>query len=594
MKYSTVIFALLLIMANPVFAQEAPVKELDWFTMTMWLVGGLAMFLYGMELMIKGLLTVAGDKVKTLLARLTTNRVMGAVTGAGVTAVIQSSSVTTVLTVGFVSAGLMTATQAAGVIMGANLGTTVTAQMIAFKVTSFALILLAVGFAIQFFSSLKRRIAFGRLIMGLGLIFFGMNVMSEGMAPLRDYQPFMDIMLSMQNPLLAILVGAVFTALVQSSSATIGVIIVMASNGFLTLPVGIALAMGANIGTTITAILATIGKSREALRTGLIHVLFNISAVLIWLPFIPELAQMATYISNHDLIENGQNFLLLAENTPREIANANTLLNLISMVIFLPFIPIFVLLVHRLVPVMEDEKTQSLQADFLDENFIDTPSLALQAVNLELEHYQQKQNLFYHRIVSLIEKPQVDKLSKENLNIQLFRNYQRSLLSYLGRVGQSELTADEQEHFLLLMSVINSLESMLDAIENNILNVLQNMVENEQKPSATMLELVGKLTNEVAKSVTNSLQSVYKQDNQLALQTTTMESTINLLLKDSLKHQIKRFQPSQERLSIFRNEMQLIEGFKQLYSLAKRVAQLQLENASDEKTEAPSESQKVD
>lgn len=225
--------------------------------------------------------------MKNILAKLTTNRVMGAITGAGVTAVIQSSSITSVLTVGFVSAGLMTVGQAAGVIMGANLGTTITAQVIAFKVTYFALLMIVVGFAIQFFSKLNRKIAIGRLIMGLGLIFFGMNIMSEGMAPLKDYQPFLNLMIEMQNPIYGILVGFLFTALVQSSSATIGIIIVMASNGFLTLPAGIALAMGANVGTTVTALLATIGKSREAKRTGYIHLLFNILGVLIFLPFIP-------------------------------------------------------------------------------------------------------------------------------------------------------------------------------------------------------------------------------------------------------------------------------------------------------------------
>lgn len=578
------------------YGQGFTADTMDWVSMFMWLAGGLALFLFGMEILIKGLITVAGNQVKNLLSKLTTNRFTGALTGAGVTAVIQSSSVTSVLTVGFVSAGLITAGQAAGVIMGANLGTTVTAQLIAFKVTNFALILIAIGFAIQFFAKINKKIAIGRLIMGLGLLFFGMNVMSEGMAPLREYQPFLELMVELQNPFWAIFIGFIFTALVQSSSATIGVIIVLASNGFLTLPAGIALAMGANIGTTVTAMLSTIGKSREAIRTGLIHLQFNVLAVIIWLPFIPELSQFAVYISTHEAIINGTSMAYLAENTPREIANANTLFNLISLLIFLPFIPAFLWVVNRIVPVLEEENsTQDFQADFLDETFIGNPSLAMQAVKLELEHYQQKQALFYKRVVALIENPNISKLSKENLNIKHFRNYQQNILSYLGRVGQAELSIEEQEHYIRLMNVVNNLESMLEAFESNIFNVLHNMIQNKQNPSPTMLELVGKLSNEVGKSINNSLQSIYTDKNEPALAAITITPTIDLLIQEALKHQVKRFQPTEERLMIFRNEMKLIEGFKQLHSLAKRIAQMQLDNSSEDlKPEKNLDSEKVD
>jgi phosphate:Na+ symporter len=193
---------------------------------------------------------------------------MAATTGALVTAVIHSSSVTTVLVVGFVSAGLMSMTQSIGIIMGANIGTTVTAHIVAFKVTEYALLLIAVGFALLFFGKTEKARLHGNLLMGLGLIFFGMGIMSEGMAPLRSYQPFIDLMVAMENPLPGILVAAIFTALVQSSSATTGIVIVMATQGFITLPAGIAMALGANIGTCVTALLAAIGKSTEAVRRG--------------------------------------------------------------------------------------------------------------------------------------------------------------------------------------------------------------------------------------------------------------------------------------------------------------------------------------
>jgi len=242
----------------------------------MQLFGGLALFLFGMEQMSDSLKAVAGEKMKTILSKLTTNRVSGALTGALVTAVIQSSSVTTVLVVGFISAGLMSMSQSIGVIMGANIGTTITAQIVAFKVTKYALLMISVGFTMLFFSQQHKIKQYGGMLMGLGLVFFGMGVMSEAMHPLRSYQPFLDLMVNMSNPLLGILVAAAFTALVQSSSATTGIVIVMASQGFISLPAGIALAFGANIGTCVTALLAAIGKPREALRAAAVHVLFNV------------------------------------------------------------------------------------------------------------------------------------------------------------------------------------------------------------------------------------------------------------------------------------------------------------------------------
>ena len=247
---------------GPAFA-AADSQEMAWGSMAMQLFGGLAIFLFGMEQMADALKAVAGERMKVILAKLTTNRFMGAITGAFVTAVIQSSSVTTVLVVGFITAGLMSMAQSIGVIMGANIGTTITAQIVAFKVTKAALLMVAVGFGMLFFSKQDKIKHYGAMLMGLGLVFFGMSVMSDAMKPLRSYQPFLDLMVTMENPLVGILVAAAFTGLIQSSSATTGIVIVMATQGFITLPAGIALAFGANVGTCVTALLASIGKPRE-------------------------------------------------------------------------------------------------------------------------------------------------------------------------------------------------------------------------------------------------------------------------------------------------------------------------------------------
>jgi len=308
-------------------------NDIDWVTMGMGLFGGLALFLFGMDQMADALKAVAGERMKDILARLTTNRVMGALTGAFVTAVINSSSVTTVLLVGFISAGLMSLAQSVGVIMGANIGSTFTAQLIAFKVTKAALLMIGIGFVMMFVGKRERIKQYGAMVMGLGLVFFGMGVMSDAMAPLRTYEPFLDVMEEMENPLIGIAVAALFTGLIQSSAATTGIVIVMASQGLVNLPTGIALAFGANIGTCATAALAAIGKPREAVRAAVVHVLFNVAGVLVWVGFIDQLADLVRWMSPQYPELSGK--AQLAAEVPRQIANAHTMFNVANTLLFL-------------------------------------------------------------------------------------------------------------------------------------------------------------------------------------------------------------------------------------------------------------------
>jgi len=280
-------FLLLIIsglIVSTAFAQELESASIDVFRLLMGLFGGLALFLFGIDQMSHGLKAVAGDGMAKLLGSVTKNRFIGAITGAFVTAILNSSSVTTVLVVGFITAGIMTLTQSIGVIMGANIGSTMTAQIVAFNVTQYAMLPIAIGFGMIFFGKTESMKHGGAMLFGLGLLFGGMGVMSDAMYPLRSYPPFLELMGQLENPLLGILVGAVFTGLVQSSAATTGIAIVMASEGLMSLPAGIALALGANIGTCATAVLASIGKPVAAKQAAAAHIVFNILGVLIWLP----------------------------------------------------------------------------------------------------------------------------------------------------------------------------------------------------------------------------------------------------------------------------------------------------------------------
>ncbi|NNE33776.1 MAG: Na/Pi cotransporter family protein, partial [Rhodothermales bacterium] len=352
------------------------------------LFGGLALFLYGMEQMTDALKAMAGGGMKKLLARLTTNRFKASFAGAFVTAVIQSSSVTTVLVVGFISAGLMTLSQSVGVILGANIGTTITAQIVAFKVTQYGLVLVAVGFSMLFFFKKEKVRQYGMMLMGLGLIFFGMDLMSNATRPLRTYEPFIAAMQSMDNPFYGILAAAAFTGLIQSSSATTGVIIVLASQGFITLEAGIALAFGANIGTCVTALLAAIGKPREAVQAAVVHVLFNVLGVVIWIAFIDQLATAVRWFSPSSPELAGAQRLMV--ETPRQIANAHTLFNVANTLIFIWFTTPLAKLVQRLVPERKVTEGEVVQPKYLDDILLETPALALDRVRMEMRRLGER------------------------------------------------------------------------------------------------------------------------------------------------------------------------------------------------------------
>ena len=288
-------------------------ESIDWLELVMGLGGGLALFLLGMGQITVSLKAVAGDRLRTVLARLSSNRFVGAMTGSVTTAVIQSSSVSTVLVVGFVSASLLSVTQAASVIIGANLGTTVTAQVIALDVTDYALGLLAIGALASAVAGSRQTLhEVGKTVAGLGFVFLGLDLMSDAMSPLGSYQPFLDLVASNRSPLIALLLGAAFTGLIQSSSATTGIVVVMGASGLLELETGIAVILGANIGTSVTAILAAIGKSRDAWRAASIHVLVNVLGALLWLGFIEQLADLATWLAGADRDQQA---------TPQQFAN---------------------------------------------------------------------------------------------------------------------------------------------------------------------------------------------------------------------------------------------------------------------------------
>jgi len=561
-----------IVVALPAFAASHGDAEMAWGTMAMNLLGGLALFLYGMEKMAESLKAVAGDSMKWILGKLTTNRIMGLLTGAFVTAIIQSSSVTTVMLVGFVTAGLMSLSQAIGVILGADIGTTITAQIVAFKVTKYALILVAAGFLLLFATKTEKTRQYGALIMGLGLIFFGMGVMSEGMRPLRDYEPFIALMQNVSNPLVGILIATIFTGLIQSSSATMGVVIAMALQGLITLEAGIALALGANIGTCVTAVLAAIGKPREAVRVAVAHVTFKVVGVLLIVPFIPQLAEFVRWISPAaDAGLTGVN--VLAAETPRQIANAHTVFNVGIAVLFLPLAGLFARFCEWLVPDKPLERDAIIEPKYLDEELLNTPSLALDRVRLEVLHMGEHVDAMLTGVMPAIAGRDRAALQELQILDERVDALHASAIEYLGKISKGALTETQTKEFIKLMEAVNNLENIGDIVETDLVGLGNKLIDEGVIISAETQQVLNGIHATVSKSVDAAVQAVSQGSEVAAQSVTNMKDDINRLMDSAALHEAKRLVAEEpNRIPAYTIEMDIIEKLKRIYYFAKRMA----------------------
>jgi len=549
---------------------DAP-STLEIGTIAMGLFGGIALFLAGMEQMSQALKEVAGEKMSTVLANLTRNRFMAATTGAFVTAVIQSSSVTTVLVVGFISAGIMNLGQSVGVIMGANIGTTITAQIVAFKVTKYALLLVAVGFGMNFFSDKEKMRQYGAMVMGLGLIFFGMAIMSDATKPLRTFEPFIQLMQSMSNPLLGIAVAAAFTALVQSSSATTGIVIVLATQGFITLEAGIALAFGANIGTCVTALLATLGKPHTAKQAAMVHVLFNVIGVLIWVPFIAVLANFVREISPGAPDLTG--VARLAAETPRQIANAHTVFNIANTLIFIWFTGTLAALVQKLIPEKPEKVPERAQPIYLDEVYFEAPALALDRVRLELVRLGEGVMEMLDKAVTVVgQGVREDFKEIQSMHDDSSRLYQ-SMIAYVARLSQLELSELQTTQLTHLSAATNTVDNMGDTIATNLVELGQQRLESGAQPSEVTRQAFEPLREAIQESLRKAIESVRDRDGQMAAEVIEMKDQVQELARGLEAHLAKRVAADEpNRVVVYGLETDAVEILKRLYYFAKRLA----------------------
>ena len=444
-------------------------RRSNWiFMLIIGLAGGLGLFLLGMKMMSDGLQKAAGDKMRSLLSSLTHNRLIAVGVGAFVTMVIQSSSATTVMLVSFVQSGLMQFAQSLGIILGADIGTTVTAQLIAFKLTDYSLLMIGVGFAVQFLSKGSRLKNIGRTILGFGILFFGMHIMSVSMVPLRSHEPFIEKLLKLENPFIGILIGMLFTALIQSSSAFVGILIVLGTQGLLSLEAAIPLLLGANLGTAVTAILASLNTNREAKKVALAHTFFKVVGVLLFVWWIPDFAQFIQGISPKGPPElEGVN--LLAHVLPRQIANAHTVFNVALTIAALPFTSLFAKLVNKLVPKEKEPEKVSFRVKYLEEKYIHNPTLALNLAKQEVIRMGQNvQDMVSDIILPFFVKETtiLDEIEMKEEKVNFLRD---EIKRYLIKITQQDILEARVQEAFQIMYTVNEFEQMADLISKNLI-----------------------------------------------------------------------------------------------------------------------------
>ena len=544
-------------------------ESLSLAPMLMGLVGGLALFLHGMTMMSNALRGMAGSRLKTIMARLAGNRISALLTGAIATAIVQSSSVTTVIAIGFVSAGILTLGQAIVISMGGAVGTTITAQIIAFDISYFAFMLIAIGFGLSLWKSHRIASLIGTVAMGLGILFVGLSMMSDFMAPLRTYQPFMDLMASMTNPLLGILMGAAFTAIVQSSSATLGVIIALAAQGLIPLEAGIALVFGANIGTTITALLATIGQPRAALHTAIGHVSFKVLLVLIWLPLIGPLEQLVRAVSPsaEGLVLTEQ----LAYEVPRQIANVHTIINLTTVLILLPFTNLLARLIERVVGHGPQPKRLEELAPELNPVLFEMPPLAVDAARRELVRLGERVADQLDAAIPAILDGQHDGIDRLHEREQLIDRHHAEIVRFIEALLQAEHSQDVSLAAIDMVEAADYLESIGDLVDKEMIPLHLRHVERGTEISPQARESLRALADAISQELRRALRAVADGSQDLARAVLETKSQVRSLERAAVEFQLDA-PPGDglQRVMPTMLERELTESLRRAYSLVRR------------------------
>ena len=502
------------------------------FTDVMGLLGGLALFLYGMQMMSSGLENVAGNKMKQILEKLTANRFVGVLVGAGITAVIQSSSATTVMVVGFVNSGMMTLRQAVWIIMGANIGTTITGQLIALDVGAFAPIIAFIGVAMIVFLKNEKLHHIGSILAGLGVLFIGMDMMSGAMKPLANSEEFVGLLTKFENPVLGILAGTVFTALIQSSSASVGILQALANSGVIGLSSAAFVLFGQNIGTCVTALLASIGTNRNARRTTVIHISFNVIGTVIFTTLClvtPLIAFMES---------------LTPTNPSAQIANLHTTFNVVTSLLLIPFGGLLTLLAEKLLPDKGDKKEEGPTLHYLlDLSHINADKLGVTAISMEgiRKELQRMLDMARENVIGafwVFAKKDIEQFKEIEQREAYVDFLNKEISKYITKAAAYDNTQSGSQQFNSYFTITSNIERLSDHAINNA-GYSRILEEKQIQFSEAAEKEIWQMQN-VCKSLFEMLQEDYKDVVDWHSRVAGMEQRIDDMTKDFRSNMYER------------------------------------------------------
>ncbi len=550
-----------------------PVRKPTWVMfMIFGLLGGLGLFLYGMEMMSLSMQRSAGGKMRSILSALTRNRFVGVGVGAFVTMVIQSSSATTVMLVSFVEAQLITFARTLGVILGADIGTTITAQLIAFKLTDYALLMIAIGFFMKMLGRRDNIRNIGEVVLGFGLLFYGMHVMSKAMYPLRTYAPFLNMLTELENPILGILVGTAFTAMIQSSSAFTGIIIVLAQQGFLTLEAGIPLIFGANIGTCVTAALASINAGRDARRVALAHTMFKVIGVGVAIAFIPLLAKLVQEISPGGIIDTNDQSAL-AQFIPRQIANAHTIFNVSLTLLFLPFTALFAKLIMRMMPDRIEDTAVRYNTRFLEPSLLSTPALALNLAKVEIIKMGESVKEMAEKSIEPFFSGNLSELDELHEMEDHIDALDEQISAYLIDIGKQSLNEEQANEVYLMMHVTKQYEQIADIIDKELRPLAVSMATKAAHFSDDGAAEVRAYHLKMIKQIARSIETFTDSSLEKAEKMTRKQAKYVALEGDLRQHHFERLRQNiQESVASSNIHLDLMDCLRKMNSYSANIA----------------------
>ena len=506
------------------------VKITDFFS----LLGGLALFLYGMQMMSNGLEAAAGNKMKRILEKLTANRFLGVLVGAVITAVIQSSSATTVMVVGFVNSGMMTLRQAVWIIMGANIGTTITGQLIALDVGEIAPLIAFIGVALIVFIKKQKVHHYGMIVAGLGILFIGMELMSSSMMPLRESEAFASIMTNFSNPLLGILAGAVFTAIIQSSSASVGILQALATSGLIGLPSAVYVLFGQNIGTCITAVLASIGTNRNAKRTTIIHLMFNLIGTTIF-----TIVCMTTPLTS--LVES-----FTPGRVAAQIANMHTLFNVVTTLILLPFGNYLAVLATKILPEKKEELGDVMHLEYIRpietkrEHQIGNSAIATNGIRSELSRMMKMAKENVDASFRAVRSGNADLLPEVEEREEYIDYLNKEISKYISKVMVNETNPKDSQYISALFKVCGNLERIGD----HAMNICEYTKMMEERKISFSPAVAGEITEmqKVSNEAMEVLEKLGEYPEESIKKIEALEQQMDDMTENYRKAQIERMQ----------------------------------------------------